>query len=192
MESLPSLIPAFFPSYRSSCSCLEQVFISEYGRNMTRIGRLALGAMLTVAVLAGCSGERTGEMDSVEDTEAHAEGAESDKNALPDTIKTLDYKLGTEVVARGLEEPWAIDFLGPDTALVTEEPGRLRLLIDGELHPDSVAGTPEVSYKGVQGGLLDVAVDPNYEQNGWVYLAYAHGLKTEAKEEPVMIRVVLA
>ena len=156
---------------------------------MTRIGRFALGAMLTVAVLAGC-GERMGEMGSVEDTEAHAEGAESDKNALPDTIKTLDYKLGTEVVARGLEEPWAIDFLGPDTALVTEEPGRLRLLIDGELHPDSVAGTPEVSYKGVQGGLLDVAVDPNYEQNGWVYLAYAHGLKTEAKEEPVMIRVV--
>lgn len=124
-------------------------------------------------------------------TSGHAGKAESDQDkALPDTITTLDYKLEPEVLTQDLEEPWAIDFLGPDTALVTEEPGRLRMIVNGNLVSDSIAGTPEVSYRGVQGGMLDVAVDPNYEKNGWIYLSYAHGLETDGEGEPAMIRIV--
>lgn len=143
------------------------------------------GALLVLFAVAitGCGdGEST--------TSGHAGETDSDDPALPDTIETLDYKLKSEVVTNNLEEPWAIDFLGPDTALVTEEPGRLRLLVNGDLHPDSIAGTPEVSYKGVQGGLLDVAADPEYDENGWIYLSYAHGLETEEEGEPAMIRIV--
>ncbi|MFB6248358.1 MAG: PQQ-dependent sugar dehydrogenase [Salinibacter sp.] len=106
---------------------------------------------------------------------------------LPDTIETLDYKLKTDVVTRDVVQPWAIDFLGPDTALVTEQPGRLRLLVDGELAADSISGTPDVLYEG-QGGLLDVIPDPEYDQNGWIYLAYSHAL--EEKESPSMTRIV--
>lgn len=134
--------------------------------------------LLTVA----CGNEETA-------TSGHAGGKDSDQAELPDTVTTLDYKLKTEVLTRDLEEPWAIDFLGPDTALVTEEPGRLRMIVNGDLVSDSIVGTPEVSYKGVQGGLLDVAVDPNYERNGWIYLSYAHGLETEGEKEPAMIRI---
>lgn len=111
--------------------------------------------------------------------------------SLPDTIQTLDYKIRPEVVATDLESPWAIDFLSDDSALVTEQPGRLRLLIDGTLEPDSIRGIPEVLYEGVQGGLLDVAVDPEYDRNGWIYLSYAHGLPAAAGEKaPAMTRVV--
>jgi len=137
---------------------------------------------LFVAVLllgVGCGGHS----DSAEN-----DGADDAPLALPDTIETLDYKIETEVVARDLILPWAIEFLGPDTALVTEQPGRLRLLVDGELEPDSVAGTPEVLYEA-QGGLLDVAVDPAYDQNGWVYLAYSHALE-ERDGSPSMTRIV--
>lgn len=135
--------------------------------------------------LVGCGNEASGPADSRDDDNVSVEGG------LPDTIETLDYKIRTEVVTDELEEPWAIDFISADTALVTEQPGRLRLLIEGALRPDSIEGTPEVSYEGVQGGLLDVAVDPEYNQNRWIYLAYAHGLEAEAGEDtPAMIRIV--
>lgn len=147
------------------------------------VHRRLVFCFLSLLVLSGCG-------ESSSESPTHSDEAGS-RVQLPDTIETLDYKLEAEVVAEGLEEPWAIDFLGPDTALVTEEPGRLRLLVDGELHPDSIKGTPEVLYEGVQGGVLDVAVDPDYEQNGWIYLSYGHGLEAEEGEEaPAMIRVV--
>lgn len=152
-------------------------------RSHCRAKILLLPFVFVLLLTVACGNEETA-------TSGHAGGGDSDQAELPDTVTTLDYKLKTEVLTRDLEEPWAIDFLGPDTALVTEEPGRLRMIVNGDLVSDSVDGTPEVSYKGVQGGLLDVAVDPNYERNGWIYLSYAHGLETEGEKEPAMIRIV--
>src|SRR5690606_32844230 len=61
----------------------------------------------------------------------------------------------------------------PDGAmLVTERPGRLRLVVDGKLEAEPVAGVPAVRAGG-QGGLLDVALDPDFAVNNRVYLAYA-------------------
>jgi glucose/arabinose dehydrogenase len=56
--------------------------------------------------------------------------------------------------------------------LVTERPGRLRVVENGRLLPQPVAGLPEVTAYG-QGGLLDVALHPRYAETGWIYLAYA-------------------
>lgn len=151
-------------------------------RQFIKICLLGLVIVLAPTVFLGCNNELS--------SSAHTDATGAEDTALPDTVETLDYKLEAEEIARDLVEPWAIDFLGPDTALVTEQPGRLRLLIEDELHPDPISGIPEVSYKGVQGGLLDVAVDPNYKQNGWIYLSYAHGLETEGEEEPAMIKIV--
>lgn len=146
--------------------------------------RLPLFGLLTVLVV-GCGKGASGPAANVDAGRSAAGGA------LPDTIETLDYKLRAQVVADDLVIPWAIDFIGADTALVTEQSGRLRLLVDGELRPNSVQGTPEVLYRGVQGGLLDVAVDPEYDQNGWIYLSYAHGLAAETEEEAAsMTRIV--
>jgi aldose sugar dehydrogenase len=76
-------------------------------------------------------------------------------------------------VAGGLEHPWAVAFLPDGGMLMTERPGRLRLVEDGRLRDEPVAGVPEVHARR-QGGLLDVAVDPEFEQNRQIYLSYAH------------------
>ncbi len=102
-------------------------------------------------------------------------------------VKTLDYKINVETWLTDLEIPWAIDFIDQNTVLVTERPGRLRMVIDGRLRSEAVSGTPEVLHEG-QGGLMDVAIDPQYKDNSWVYLAYSHAL--EEDDDMAMTRIV--
>lgn len=75
-------------------------------------------------------------------------------------------------VADGFVNPWAIAFLPSGDMLVTERPGRLRIVRRGALLPKPVAGVPEVVAAG-QGGLLDVVLHPNFAQNHFVYLTYS-------------------
>jgi aldose sugar dehydrogenase len=75
-------------------------------------------------------------------------------------------------VADGLEQPWGLAFLPDGRMLVTEKEGRLRLVgSDGTLS-EPLAGVPEV-YDGGQGGLLDVALDPDFASNQLVYLSFS-------------------
>jgi glucose/arabinose dehydrogenase len=75
-------------------------------------------------------------------------------------------------VARGLERPWSLAFLPDGRMLVTERPGRLRIISrDGQVGPP-LEGVPRVLAQG-QGGLLDVAVSPTFAQDRLVYLSYA-------------------
>ncbi|MDQ3696916.1 MAG: PQQ-dependent sugar dehydrogenase [Gemmatimonadota bacterium] len=77
-----------------------------------------------------------------------------------------------ETVARGLEHPWALALLPDGRMLVTERPGRVRLVEpDGRLS-EPLSGVPPVVARG-QGGLLDVAIDPAFAENRLVYLSYA-------------------
>jgi glucose/arabinose dehydrogenase len=114
-----------------------------------------------------------------------------DKQEVPIDLLTLDYQMEMEVVAEGLDIPWAIDFIDRDHFLVTERPGRLRIIENGRLMEKPVQNTPEVVPEG-QGGLMDVALDPQYDQNGWIYLAYSHALKNQGSSErpPAMTRIV--
>lgn len=109
----------------------------------------------------------------------------------PDRIQTLDYEINVDVVAEDLEIPWAIAFPDASAALITERPGRVRVLHKGKLATEPVQGTPEVLHEG-QGGLMDVAVDPKYDENGWVYLAYSHALPVSGDQERplAMTRIV--
>jgi len=80
-------------------------------------------------------------------------------------------------VTAGLDHPWGLAFLPDGRALVTERPGTLRIVSGfGDDAPltvsDPVQGVPEVFARG-QGGLMDVAVDPDFEDNAYVYLSYA-------------------
>jgi aldose sugar dehydrogenase len=75
-------------------------------------------------------------------------------------------------VASGLEHPWSVAFLPDGRMLVTERPGRLRVVeSDGRVGP-AVSGVPEV-YASGQGGLLDVVLDPAFADNRTIYLSYA-------------------
>jgi glucose/arabinose dehydrogenase len=78
-----------------------------------------------------------------------------------------------------LEFPWAVAYLPDGRLLVTEKPGRLRIW-DGKALSAPVEGLPAISYResqAEQGGLLDVAVDPDFEQNRFVYLSYSEEVK---------------
>jgi len=75
-------------------------------------------------------------------------------------------------VVDGLEIPWGMAFLPNGDMLVTERPGRLRIVRDGTLLPDPVAGVPEVFANG-QGGLMDVVLHPDFAANRLVYLSYS-------------------
>ncbi len=82
--------------------------------------------------------------------------------------------LQAQVWAEGLNHPWSIAWLPDGRALVTERPGRLRIIsTDGQLSPP-VAGVPAVAAVG-QGGLLDVALHPEFARNQLIYLTYLSG-----------------
>jgi glucose/arabinose dehydrogenase len=77
-----------------------------------------------------------------------------------------------ETFAKGLVHPWGMAFLPDGRLLVTERPGRLRIVgKDGTLSPP-LQGVPKV-YASGQGGLLDVQVGPDFASSGLVYLSYA-------------------
>jgi glucose/arabinose dehydrogenase len=127
-------------------------------------------------------------MDYIRESEKKA-GAE--KPPIASEMETMDYLMNVEKFAEGLDIPWAIDFIDKNTALITERPGSLRVVKNGTLQSEPVKNTPEVLHQG-QGGLLDVAVDPDYEDNGWIYLAYSHVLEDngEGGRPPAMTRLV--
>jgi glucose/arabinose dehydrogenase len=87
-------------------------------------------------------------------------------------FRTDKVEVIVETVARNLENPWGLAFLPDNRMLVTERSGRLRIAdADGTLS-EPIRGVPRVVARG-QGGLLDVALDPNFAQNRLVYLSYA-------------------
>jgi glucose/arabinose dehydrogenase len=105
-------------------------------------------------------------------TECHAQGAEqgsAQRSPQPDPIEGV---VTAETVASELEYPWALAFLPDGRILVTERPGRLRIVAPSGRVSEPLGGVPKVQAAG-QGGLLDVAVDPKFSENRLVYLSYA-------------------
>jgi|TARA_R100000322_G_scaffold103946_2_gene65966 aldose sugar dehydrogenase len=92
--------------------------------------------------------------------------------ALDETFQTEKVKIRVETVARGLDHPWGLAFLPDGNFLVTERPGFLRIVTPQGKIGDAVYGVPQVDARG-QGGLLDVALDPDFTENRLVYLTYA-------------------
>ena len=80
-------------------------------------------------------------------------------------------KIRVSVLSRGLVHPWAIAFLPDGDMLITERPGRLRIVRNGVLDPQPIPGVPEVRTDG-NGGLMDVALHPQFNDNRLVYLTY--------------------
>ena len=87
-------------------------------------------------------------------------------------LRTAKAEVMVETVARGLENPWSLAFLPDGRMLVSERPGRLRIVTPQGTLSEPIGGVPKVAARG-QGGLLDVALDPDFAQNRLVYLSYA-------------------
>ncbi len=102
----------------------------------------------------------------------------------PQTISSSAGPIRVERLA-SLEFPWAVAPLPDGRLLITEKPGRLRIFADGKLSPP-VEGVPKTTYrerKAEQGGLLDVAVDPQYGQNRRIYLSYSEAAEQQSPDQ---------
>ena len=102
--------------------------------------------------------------------------------AAAQAIQSAEHAFRVVTVVQGLDQPWGLAFLPDGRMLVTEKPGRLRIVQNGKLESKPVTGLPQVTVHG-QGGLMDVALHPRFAENGWVYLSYsargADGVGTE-------------
>jgi glucose/arabinose dehydrogenase len=98
--------------------------------------------------------------------------SDSINNQEPPSGQT--HQLEVEVLAKDLENPWSIAFLPDGRMLIAERPGRLRFFENGQLSAP-ISGLPPIWQNG-QGGLLEVALHPEYENNGWIYLGYASSI----------------
>ena len=99
---------------------------------------------------------------------------ESRRAASPDgaALATRDHRVRLEVVAEGLQTPWGMAFLPDGRLVVSERTGAVRVLVPGQPLTPPIAGTP-VPWVKQDGGLLDLAIAPDYATSGWVYLAYS-------------------
>ncbi len=82
--------------------------------------------------------------------------------------KIINYS--TEIVVPNLDIPWGMVFLPDNSMLITEKSGELIHFKNGE--KISIEGLPEIYVRG-QGGLMDIELHPNYNENGWIYFSYA-------------------
>jgi glucose/arabinose dehydrogenase len=93
-------------------------------------------------------------------------------SAQQDIYYAAHHNYRVTTVAEGLSQPWSMAWLPNGDMLVTEKPGRLRVIRDGRLLPEAVPGIPDVYYEG-QGGLFEVLPHPDFENNRWLYLSYS-------------------
>ncbi|SFC39725.1 quinoprotein glucose dehydrogenase [Zunongwangia mangrovi] len=116
-------------------------------------------------------GESSKDNDTAEKTDPTVETPEDIQQEVPDPISAeTNDNYDTEVVVEGIAIPWGIDFLPDNSMLITDKSGDIYHYRDGQ--KQKLSNVPEVYVRG-QGGLLDIAVHPDYANNGWIYFTYA-------------------
>jgi aldose sugar dehydrogenase len=160
-----------------------------------RSAQVALYAAGLGLFAAGCSGgERTDAPrgdERADDSERRAAASqEPDSENVEEQVVPSEYAAIRVVrIAGPFEHPWAVAFLPDGHKLVTERPGRI-YLVDGDGARRELSGAPEVRAQS-QGGLLDVAVHPDFEENGWIYLTYSKPADDGADTATALARGVL-
>jgi len=117
--------------------------------------------------------------------------AEAQGSARSDVMRSAAHSFRLVQVADSLVIPWSMAFLPNGDMLVTERPGRLRIVRGGTLLPTPVAGVPAVKV-GNQGGLLDVVLHPNFARNQMVYLSYSKPSADGTRNTTAVIRARFA
>ncbi|HEY6978461.1 MAG TPA: PQQ-dependent sugar dehydrogenase [Chitinophagaceae bacterium] len=110
---------------------------------------------------------------------------------IPNRLTTKDYILKVEkLVTKDINTPWGIEFVDTHRALITERNGGIRWMVDGKLDPEPIKGLPK-TYAQSTGGYMDIALDPDYAKNGWVYFAFSESMGNSAdKNAAGMTKVV--
>lgn len=130
-------------------------------------------AAIAALLLAGCS--QTESEATAQGLPPGGGGGDPElQTTLADPAPVGDVALNVETLADGLVNPWSVAFLPDGMILVSERPGRIRVIENGALRAEPVEGTPEV-LQWNQGGLFDVMPHPDFANNRTLFLAYAHG-----------------
>jgi aldose sugar dehydrogenase len=125
--------------------------------------QLKFGFLVIGIVLAACTPSPTATSEAITAPAPPVTAAKGKSTGFQQTV-----------LLEGLDRPWAMAWLPDGNLLITEKAGQLRLVSNGVLVPESIAGVPEVMSAG-QGGLLDITLHPRFTENRWLYLTYAHG-----------------
>ena len=148
---------------------LPDIFYYFIMRRSTILFPTAIAIALVGTI--SCTTQVKLESSTVTQTQSKSRENSSVSNA-ENIDSTLDYRKITLV--ENLEHPWSLAWLPDGEILITERPGRLRIIRDGNLDQISIAGVPQVFAMG-QGGLLDVSVHPRFAENRLIYLTYSQG-----------------
>ncbi len=131
---------------------------------LTRLFRLIpfffIACMMVPPVLAVHGGEQ----------QSADPGLSGEGEVVLDRVESEEETFRVVRLIDNLEHPWAVAWLPDERMLITERPGRINL-VDGE-QVTRLSGLPDIQAQN-QGGLLDVAVHPDYEENGWIYFTYS-------------------
>jgi glucose/arabinose dehydrogenase len=104
----------------------------------------------------------------------NGDGSSSNSPVLSDSNVAVANNVQTTTILQGLERPWGMAWLPDGSILITERPGRLRIVRNGELDLQPISGVPEV-FAVNHGGLLDISLHPNFAENRLVYFTYSDG-----------------
>ncbi len=133
---------------------------------------LALAALL----LAACGGQSSGAQTPGQPLETRPPNADGQTPAFPGQTRaplvSASVAFEVQTVATGLDHPWAMAWLPDGRMLVTERPGRLRIVAKNGTLSAPVEGLPKVDARG-QGGLLDVALSPTFGKDSLIYWSYS-------------------
>ncbi|MEM9217992.1 MAG: PQQ-dependent sugar dehydrogenase [Cyanobacteria bacterium P01_F01_bin.150] len=99
----------------------------------------------------------------------------SSQGSVESATSVSNNEVKVTTVMSGLDHPWGMDWLPDGSMLITERSGQLWHVQEGNL-PVSIDGLPDILVRG-QGGLLDIAIHPQFEQNSWIYISYASGAR---------------
>ena len=164
--------------------------VTSKPEDMMRNSRQTCTGLLIAVVAAGCGGSDQGRNSAMQQSSAAIAGSQpsdcppletrapnvpSQRPASAGQTRacgvTSNVAFDVVVLAKGLEHPWAVEPLADGSLLVTEKPGRMRVVsAKGELG-QPIGGVPKVDARG-QGGLLDVALSPGFERDRTIYWSY--------------------
>ena len=155
-------------------------------KNLISCSRPILFAAIASTALAACS---QGDAQNAAAAPSASTSTLNDSVAVAPTVdvKDMTSSVNMDVWIDDIDQPWGITFTAPDTALITQKTGKLTLYKGGKLI--EISNVPEVN-DGGQGGLLDVALDPNWPAEEWIYLSLSHP-KTPGSDE-AMTKVIRA
>ncbi|MEM7554562.1 MAG: PQQ-dependent sugar dehydrogenase [Cyanobacteria bacterium P01_A01_bin.84] len=144
--------------------------------NITRLIIATLSVTVLYALVACSSTDSSSSAQNTSEstTPKNSNSSPSNNPLLSGSNVTVAKNFKATTVLVGLERPWGMTWLPDGAMLITERPGRVRIVRNGTLDPNPIEGVPEV-FAVNQGGLMDVSVHPNFQKNPLVYFTYSHG-----------------